>query len=323
MSKPTYLIQGDNIIVVHQGRSFNVSRGSHPNYDAVIQAIRDEAWDGIMDLVDIRASVVRFTHGHIQVTDRGLTYRGQPVHGALVERIFTMMETGMPILAMVRFLENLMENPSARSIDQLYGFLSKNNLPITEDGYFLAYKKVRSDYRDIHSGTIDNSVGKTISMPRDQVDDDPNSTCSRGLHFCSEGYLGHFGNLTDPVMVMKINPRDVVSIPTDYDGSKGRCCQYQVVGQVTGDVSSLFKFAQASLEEKIEEPEDEPEVWPFPTEPAGPTSAKSSPKTADTYRLVRRKDGVTVETGLSLNEATAKQNRAVSNKKASLNVVKE
>ena len=31
-------------------------------------------------------------------------------------------------------------------------------------------------------------------------------------------------------MILKINPADVVSVPTDYNNSKGRCCKYTVVG---------------------------------------------------------------------------------------------
>jgi hypothetical protein len=79
-----------------------------------------------------------------------------------------------------------MENPSYRAVNELYGFLEKNRLPITPDGHFLAYKKVRDDYKDIHSGTMDNSVGKIVEMERNQVNDDKNQTCSSGLHFCSE-----------------------------------------------------------------------------------------------------------------------------------------
>lgn len=33
-------------------------------------------------------------------------------------------------------------------------------------------------------------------------------------------------------MVLKINPQDVVSIPTDYNNTKGRCCKYTVVGEL-------------------------------------------------------------------------------------------
>ena len=68
---------------------------------------------------------------------------------------------------------------------------------------------------------------------RSQVNDNPNQTCSTGLHFCSQNYLGHFSGAR--VMILKINPRDVVSIPTDYDFSKGRCCRYEVIGEIGND----------------------------------------------------------------------------------------
>jgi len=112
----------------------------------------------------------------------------------------------------------------------LYGFLEKNRLPITGDGHFLAYKKVRDNFMDVYTGTMDNSVGKFVEMERNQVNDDKNQTCSAGLHFCSESYLNHFGG--ERTVIVKINPRDVVSIPTDYDNAKGRACRYEVIGEV-------------------------------------------------------------------------------------------
>ena len=33
-------------------------------------------------------------------------------------------------------------------------------------------------------------------------------------------------------MILKINPRDVVSIPSDYGDTKGRCCLYEVIGEL-------------------------------------------------------------------------------------------
>jgi hypothetical protein len=124
----------------------------------------------------------------------------------------------------------MMQNPSHRSVNELYGFLENNNLPITSDGHFLAYKRVRDDYRDVHSGTMDNSVGQVVTMSRNEVDDNANNTCSSGLHFCSQEYLASFGG--DRTVIVKINPADVVSIPTDYNNSKGRACRYLVVGEV-------------------------------------------------------------------------------------------
>ena len=164
-----------------------------------------------------------------------------------------MYQDGFDINPMVKFMENLMTNPSKRAVDELYGFLEKGNLPLTEDGCFIAYKKVRDDYKDVYSGTFDNSVGQVVTMERNEVDEDKNRTCSVGLHFCSKEYLNHFGG--QRVMLLKINPRDVVSIPADYNDSKGRCCRYEVIGEVGV---------------KEEKPLEETSVYNFDPTKAGP-----------------------------------------------------
>ena len=41
-------------------------------------------------------------------------------------------------------------------------------------------------------------------------------------------------------MILKINPRDVVSIPADYGDTKGRCCRYQVIGELGVDPADAF-----------------------------------------------------------------------------------
>jgi len=125
-------------------------------------------------------------------------------------------------------------------VDELYGFLEKNNLPITPDGHFLAYKKVRNDFLDIHSGTMDNSPGTVVEMERFKVDDNKDQTCSTGLHFCGMSYLGHFGSGSDRTVIVKIDPADVVSIPSDYNGAKGRACRYEVIGELNVDPGEAF-----------------------------------------------------------------------------------
>ena len=131
-----------------------------------------------------------------------------------------------------------MENPSKRAVDELYGFLEKNDLPITPDGQFLAYKKVRHDFKDCHTGTMDNSPGQVVSMERNQVCEDKDLTCSYGLHFCGMSYLRHFGG--DKTVIVKINPRDVVSIPSDYNEAKGRACRYEVIAEMEGEPEEAF-----------------------------------------------------------------------------------
>jgi hypothetical protein len=62
------------------------------------------------------------------------------------------------------------------------------------------------------------------------------------LHFCSQEYLPHFGGSDSRVVIVKINPRDVVSIPTDYNNAKGRACRYEVIGEVGANPDDATEF---------------------------------------------------------------------------------
>jgi hypothetical protein len=131
------------------------------------------------------------------------------------------------------FVTNLAANPDKEVHAQLYGFISACGLTLTEDGHFLAYKKVRDDFLDIYSGTMDNSPGKTLSMPRFAVEKNPDRTCSAGLHFAAWGYLRHYGASEGTrIVIVKIDPADVISIPSDYNNMKGRACKYTVLKEI-------------------------------------------------------------------------------------------
>ena len=227
-----YLIQGDNVVLVLDNKSHTISRKTHIVFDKVTDAIKAQDWDAVRDLINPKQAIINYGKGDIEIKDNVIYWKGKEFHNALASKMITMFKEGYPIEPMVNFMANLMNNPSHRSVTQLYGFLEKGQLPITEDGHFLAFKKVRKDFFDIHSGTFDNSVGQICQVDRNSVDDNPTNTCSSGLHFCAQSYLPHFGSSGDPVMILKINPADVVSIPTDYNDAKGRCCKYEVVGQV-------------------------------------------------------------------------------------------
>lgn len=116
---------------------------------------------------------------------------------------------------------------------------------------------------------MDNSVGKVLEMPRNMVDEDKNRTCSAGLHFCSYDYLAHFGG--ERIMVLKINPKDVVAIPADYNNSKGRTCRYEVVDELPVneykmperiiDNDYTDKYASADSWDEPETAEEWDESW--------------------------------------------------------------
>ena len=211
---------------------------AHGNYDAIKNAIIACQWDIIPNLINIKEQVESAiqssaTAGKVTIENGEVFYNNKAIHNTLTERIIDMARQGFDIGYMVKFLENLMKNPSYRAVNELYGFLESGSIPITENGTFLAYKKIRNDWTDIHSGTFDNSIGAVCEMPRNMVDEDSSRTCSAGLHVCSYDYLAHFSRDNDDrVVICEINPADVVSIPADYNNTKMRVCKYTVIGEV-------------------------------------------------------------------------------------------
>ena len=224
-----YLIQGENIIVIIDNINHTIGK-AHVSYGKIRDSIRDLDWASVREFVDPVKRIINYGQGRVKIVDEQVFWDGEEMHNTLSSRMVEMLREGFSIDAMVKFMDNLMLNPSFRSVNELYGFLERNNLPITPDGCFLAYKRVREDYTDVHSGKNDNSVGETVMMDRNKVNDNKDQTCSPGLHFCSKEYLSSFGG--SRIMIVKINPADVVSIPTDYGFSKGRCCKYQVTGEL-------------------------------------------------------------------------------------------
>jgi hypothetical protein len=238
MSYP-YIIQGKNVVVVIGNKSHTIS-STHITYNKVLDAIKAGDWETVKDVIEPKKVVLNYGQGNVSVQGETLFWKGAEMHNALSKRMIQMLQDGFPVDPLIAFMENLHTNPSFRAVNELYGFLEKNSLPITPDGCFLAYKKVRNDYMDIHSGTFNNSVGCICEMERNMVDDNQNNTCSSGLHFCSQEYLSSFGDSESRIMILKINPADVVSIPTDYNNSKGRTCRYEVIGELGVNPEEAF-----------------------------------------------------------------------------------
>lgn len=127
----------------------------------------------------------------------------------------------------INFVNLLMQNPDKDVIRQIYPFLMHNDIKICNNGYLLTYKSIRKDFTDHYTGTYDNSVGKYVKMDRDKVDPNPNKTCSHGLHVGSLSYIDQIYS-NNIIVSCIVNPMNVVSIPTDYNGAKMRVCEYKV-----------------------------------------------------------------------------------------------
>jgi len=236
MSYP-YLIQGSNIVVVIGNKSHTISK-THITYQKVLDAIKAGDWDSLPDIIEPKKVVLSYGAGNVEIQGETLFWKGKELNTGLSVRMIQMLQEGFPIEPMVNFMENLYKNPSHRAVTELYGFLEKNNLPITPDGHFLAYKKIRADFTDCHTGKMNNSVGQVVEMERHEVNDNKDQTCSTGLHFCGMSYLSSFGG--ERTVIVKVNPRDVVSIPSDYNEAKGRACRYEVIGELNVNPEDAF-----------------------------------------------------------------------------------
>ena len=232
----------------------------HPNYNKIVEALKKGEFDIIENLANVAKAVTQYANGQITVKDGQVFYGAFPLHNTLTSRILAMMNEGFKFDHMIKFLQNLMQNPSNRAVNETYTFLENYGLPITDDGCFLAYKAVRNDYMDIYSGKLDNRVGCAPSMPRNMVDEVYERDCSTGLHVGALDYVVQYGHFVkgaeiteggNRLLIVKVNPKDVVSVPRFESHPKMRVSQYLVVSEIKDIVKELDKVVYTSNAENL------------------------------------------------------------------------
>jgi len=227
----------EKIVVFIKGKSYT-AKSESPEYEQLQKAIEEKApIEEVEKIVDTTKAVKNVIENTSVKLDEGvMTMNGKRIPDDCGLHASTLKEKGILDKAFVRFLERLMANPDPEARKDLYSFIVKGKMPITDSGHFCAYKVVRHDFKDKHTGTMDNSPGKEVKMDRKECDSNRNRTCSRGLHFCSSSYIPQFRSSgRDKVVMLLIDPKDVVSIPADYNDSKGRACFYKVIKEIGSD----------------------------------------------------------------------------------------
>lgn len=197
----------------------------------------------------------------VEVRGDKVFYDGKEVHHAVVTYIRKLQEQELPFDSMVRFLERLYGGQTSYRVqNELFTFIEKNGLTINSEGLILAYKAVRRDYKDKHSGTFDNHPGSVPFMERSKVDDDFRVGCSKGLHAGSLQYVWGFGSGDDRIVIVAIDPADVVSVPEDAAFKKMRVCKYTVVADYNGELDKVAYDANSALY-AVEEDEEDDDEW--------------------------------------------------------------
>lgn len=217
------------------------------------------------------------------LNDSTLEIAGHKVTGPLSAQIMKMVDarrvdedsvTNEDWLSLINFTEALYENMNDWVRKQLYAWLNyqiqNGRLTITTEGKFLGYKGLTmkgDDVVSIHSGPgivngksyvgqLNNNPGNVVEISRDYVDSDPTVLCSTGLHVGSYDYAKSFGSV---VALVEVDPRDVVSVPYDYEGQKLRACKYKVIKLVDNELNDFsVDFTEKSSKVGVfpEDPEE-------------------------------------------------------------------
>ena len=217
------------ITIFVEGKQHTI-HATDSNFASAVTAFEANDWDGLYNILNpaqvfqnlyAKYEQIEVKHGNVYVND-------EPISNLIAGRILDFLAKGVDCLPVFKFITKLNLNPSARAVNELYTFLEHKFLPLTDNGNFLAYKALRSDYTDVHTGKFNNSVDNVLEMPRNKVDDNKEVGCSYGFHAGTLEYARGFRPCNGKLVVVEINPADVVSIPTDCECQKLRTCKYKV-----------------------------------------------------------------------------------------------
>lgn len=240
MKRINYLITDENIVVNFDGNTFTINKKEdEKKYKYLLYLIKEQGETEIIEFLKPIEKLVKYQGEYFFIDEEGSVFfndrQEEEIPIFLGEKLIDFINLGLDILPVIKFWSKLRDNPSEDSKKDLYLFLTNNKHPLTEDGDFIAYKKVNKVAKSIklvdnRTRKMDNSPGVVVSMPRDKVDPRRSQTCSYGLHIASMSYATSFSG--DTLIEVSVNPKDVVVVPTEYKSEKMRVCKYKVLNIV-------------------------------------------------------------------------------------------
>lgn len=214
---------------------YTVSR-SHTKWPDILKLLKERKFSEACQLLDAykyvaqKLDALKDIFAIDPITGLVTSSSNRLIPSAVADKVKDLVAGGHPTQPLNRFFEKLALAPAQHVWNETLLFMVANDMVMFEDGDILGYKKVRNDYTDSHTGTFNNAPGQRVTMPRAEVDDDRRISCSSGLHVAAFEYAKNFGG--GRLVVVKVDPRDVVSIPYDYNNQKMRTCGYQVIAEL-------------------------------------------------------------------------------------------
>lgn len=240
---------------------------THVEYDNLKACVMEGQQDEFLELIDTVSVIENWSEGSFEFKDGYLFYEDEQVANQPTERIVGLIKGGHDHKPMLAYLDRLYQNVSNRAVMESYDWCSHKGLPITPDGMLVGYKGVsvyqgedtvdkmgniitEGDLVDKYTGkSFRNNTMDECSMNRRKVSDNCNEGCASGLHVGTFDYASSWAGNGGKVVLVKFDPSDIVSVPTDCEHQKMRVSGYTVIG-----------IARDIIEEAVFEDEEE---WDF------------------------------------------------------------
>lgn len=254
-----------NITLFLDGEMY-VASDQHPNWNAILTGALANDPD-VAELFDVSKTVSkRFDRlsDRTTVANGTLYFDGDEMDSSLADQVVRFLDEGVQDWKpLVNFLEKVSQNPQQHSREQLYEWLKRHAFTITDEGDIVGYKGVlnaEGGYTSsstgtaivngvVHTGRIPQKVGDIVEMPRSEVAFDPSEGCSAGLHVANFAFARGFIRHDGTVLTVAVNPRDVVSVPTDSNFDKVRVCRYVVTGVAEVEITTPV-YASINVEDE-------------------------------------------------------------------------
>lgn len=270
----THIKSNDNQwTVVLDGKPYTFNE-SHVKYNELVDHVMYGNVDEFLNILDAGKMISNWSQGDFEFRDGYLYFQNEQVAQDPTNRIIELIKNKYPHGPMLNYLSNLYQNVSQRAVKESYKWSSHKGLPITEDGMLVGYKGVivyngipTQDImgRELTTGclvdkytgrTFRNNIGDVCSMNRRQVCDDHTVACSAGLHVGTYEYASDWAGPGGVVVLVKFNPKDIVSVPSDCNCQKLRVSSYEVIS-IARDRLEDVVYHEDELDNDYEEEEDD------------------------------------------------------------------
>ena len=330
---------GTGSITVYKDGDIKIAEFDHVNYENICELAQD-AWetykrakatdneailseaDALAEdcyaLFDLSPQLAAKFHGitdRVSIRDGRAYFDGDEVSNALSEHLLRALDQGDEIewLSLANFWENLAQNPNEHSRNELFDWLKKyETFTITLDGCIIGYKGVDEEFKssftgealvngEVVKGHIPYVPGTRVEMSRSVVRHNPSQGCSVGLHVATHKFANGWD---DKTVSVKVNPRDVVSVPQG-DTEKMRVCRLDVIEVVEAEYDAVVLDVDEDALSEAPQAASKTEKAPAKGNGSSQSALDTEPVYGALTKLLTNPSEFGFEDGIKITEVTA------------------